>query len=316
MDRKILKDKKMKVIVYPLTNRGTYSEFNNLLIFAYYAKLQGLKFMIDDRSWSGKFRQGLNDYFDLPDELFYRSGLKTNSAFLNTSTGEKKWINRARIIIQIFRRILLKLQTRLLTGNIDNAIFHWNKSRLIRYTPYLSDKGDVEWPISQFQILNNYYFRYNATVSSLIAKSKAELSEILEGPYIGVHLRRGDKIGREMDSISLLVYKQFIMDQNIKNVYLTGDSYEEIQKLRNLLPKDFTVHSNTDTSMKGFNESIFKKYDAHERYKSMIILLTDVELLVSSTVFIGTFSSCLSQYVGMRRDLRNCHSVDCSWRFE
>lgn len=307
---------KKKKLIYHLTNRGTYSELNNLLIFAFLAERLDMDFFIDDRCWSGKFKKGFADYFDTKNVAIHTVGPKIESFSLNAATGKSLFKNRLVMIFYYIKKFFIKKYLKYFFPENEYAMNLWLKSRLIRYAPYIDQREKTCWPLESFIKLNSTLLKYNADVEKYINLQYEKVTGYLGNDFLACHLRRGDKVGREMGFIPLRVYAEEIVKSGYQKIFICTDSYKDFCDLCKILPKEFLCFSFADSTSTGFSENKFRKSLGDKKYQEMISLFSDVEIMIRSKYFIGTYSSCMGQYIGLRRNLKDSKSLDNHWCFE
>lgn len=303
----------MPEFIFNLTNRGTFSELNNLILAHSYSKRMGGTFKIDDRSWSGSAEKGLNDYFEIDPTLLWNKGPKLESLFFNFANGLGPLRNRLNKLIFLPKKNYHKFYNKMFHKNIlftNDFFFRYN---FLKYTPYVSEEGKIKFPFEYLNESNDFLLKYNNSTQKRIMADSEKVKSHLGGKFVGLHLRKGDKVNLEMGDIPLSIYKSVLVKTGIKNVFVATDSYIAFEKLRDLMPKEFNLVTFSDVMTEGWVESEFRARKGEERKTEMLRLFSDVEILIKSNQFIGTYSSCLSQYIGLRRKNLNCLSLDNSW---
>ena len=96
-------------------------------------------------------------------------------------------------------------------------------------------------------------------------------------------------------------------------VSATGDVKDELKSI--LVAEGFNVYCNTAVTQTGFDESLFNTKDKKSRYIDTLNMLLDMDILIHSSFFIGTYTSNVSRivplYVGFGKSL----SLDDEWNF-
>lgn len=136
--------------------------------------------------------------------------------------------------------------------------------------------------------------------------------------YIAVHIRRGDKIvSREMKELGLSLYIDAVKGKKhiSRNVFIATDDGSVTDKLKSVLVAEgFNVYWNTAVTQTGFDESLFNTKDKKSRYIDTLNMLLDMDILIHSSFFIGTYTSNVSRivplYVGFDKSL----SLDDEWK--
>ncbi len=303
----------MNEIIFNLTNRGTFSELNNLILAHSYATRLGSSFKIDDRCWSGSAEKGLNDYFVIDSDLLWNKGPKLESLFYNFANGLGPLQNRINKLKFLPKKKYHKIYNKLVNKNssFTNEIF--DKYNFLKYTPYISTEGKIKFPFEYLNESNDFLLNYNDLTKNKIQSDLRKIEKQFDGKFVGLHLRRGDKVNLEMGNIPLEIYRAALLGEGVKNIFVATDSLLAFKRLKKIMPKNYNLLCFSDVMTEGWVESEFRSRHGCERKNEMLRLFSDVEILISSTKFIGTYSSCLSQYVGLRRKDTNCLSLDNSW---
>lgn len=133
--------------------------------------------------------------------------------------------------------------------------------------------------------------------------------------YVGVHLRRGDKM-KEVRAIPLEYYAQAVrlMDPGSNRVYVASDDCKAVHKLERLVVGK-QVHSLCDQDNGGHNQRDWNTLSFKKRRKATIMLLADMIALAKADIFIGTFSSNLGKVVHLLRSQKaeTTISLDDGW---
>ena len=135
--------------------------------------------------------------------------------------------------------------------------------------------------------------------------------------YIGVHIRRGDKItSKEMEEIRLDKYVNTIINYKSvsSNVFIATDDTSIINDIKEKLNfHGFNIFYNSKNQSTGFNEAFFNKASKQTRREETINVLFDMDVLIHSKFFIGTYTSNLSRVVPFFLGLDKCISLDNDW---
>jgi len=170
------------------------------------------------------------------------------------------------------------------------------------------------------QLLYPHIYHYKKNTSKAISRVFREMGITNETRYIGVHIRRGDKV-REAIPVATEVYAAAAVaaakglaitideakaskTQAITKIFLATDEPSEIGKFKNAIRDDMEVivqPSRTTVNLQSRDYT-----DAETMYS----LLSDIEALRRSEVFIGTASSNIGTLVSMMRGNRPSISLD------
>lgn len=139
--------------------------------------------------------------------------------------------------------------------------------------------------------------------------------EFKKKEYIGVHIRRGDKItSNESKNITKDKYINEILNHSkIQNIVICTDdtefSNEVIKEL--LTKKNFNIFIKNKTT-KGYDQSEFNNLSSELKRDHLIDFLNDIQILINSKIFICTFSSNVSRFIALFRNGNN-YSLDIPW---
>lgn len=135
-----------------------------------------------------------------------------------------------------------------------------------------------------------------------------------ESPYIGLHVRRGDKLWSEAKLTPVEVYLQSAVEyfennstmnvDDIKGIWLASDDPTVILEVIELasiyfpnIPEDSIIFSSDNKYKEATTTSVL------QGYRSFVYMLSDIEKLSKAELFVGTFSSNLGRHVAVHRDI-------------
>lgn len=186
----------------------------------------------------------------------------------------------------------------------NNEILYHNQYEVD--TPFI--KGNV---VTVSHQLIQLIWNYNAKVKSEIRNIKSSVN--IKVPYAAIHIRRGDKFEEAspitLDSYFTLVDK--ISQQDDYPVFIASDDRRVIEEARELYPRRPIFHFNFPVLNKGFHNADFtESLTKTEQIDSIVRLLSEIEMLVNGTLFVGTFSSNIGMFVGMARNGEHIYGVE------
>ncbi len=318
LSRRIVKNMDVKhienrnIVVYSLTGRGLYSELINLVLASVYCEKNSLELVVNTYNWNAKYKLGWNDYFSsslkVSDSIFssqiHFQGFKYQ---ITIKSFVKNPIREIKHVILCLLNIVFKLKTgNFLTHDIVSCM---------RDQEFVLSLGTLEkWKAIFINKINEIYI-LNTQLKNELDACICELG-LKNLDYIGMHIRRGDKIkSKEMDHFSLDSYVREIVNckHKTRNVYIATDDISIIDSFKRKLGSEYNVLYNKGAKSKGFNEAKFNKKSRKTRFWDMKMTLLDVEILSASSFFIGTYSSNLSRIVPCLRNFENCRSMDIEW---
>lgn len=300
---------KKSKIIYSLTTRGLFSEILNLVLAIVYAKLYCKRIIVNTYNWNARIEKGWEDYF-LPTikctNNFFSSQLRI---FTQEKISLSNMHNSKRQFLRFYVNYLaysfykfFHLKTQL--G--DDVFFKMRN-------PEFVDNNDI---IRLMSITIKDIYKYNERTASFLRTRKMELK--IPSDYVGVHIRRGDKITmHEMEKIDLKTYIDKILEYKhiSDNIYIATDDSSIIPYMRNTLSNlGFHVFFNANYIQKGFKESSFNTKNIKDRYDDMMNTLFDIDVLFNSKLFIGTYSSNMSRIIPLFIGFDRCISLDENWK--
>lgn len=301
----------MKKIIYCLTKRGLFSELSNLALAKLYSDNYGYKLIVNTRIWNVRIRDGMADYFRCKIS-------ETHSIFSAQDkiyTKEAPWIgkiyyNPIEFCSYYGMRLLNAIYMLLCPfSRLSKDIF--SEMRSITFINQFESKTFR----NEFSQAFKSIYIYNDESEAYIAKRRKDLG--INGDYISVHVRRGDKItSGEMSDINLDVYLNKICQKLYvsHSLYVATDDYRVVSYFEEKL-KDHNVKVffNENNKQMGFDERNFNNMSKSDIKKNVLNMLFDMDMLIHSNYFIGTYSSNIGRLVPLFIGFGNCYSVDVPW---
>jgi hypothetical protein len=302
---------KKNKIIYSLSTRGMYSELFNLCLAIVYAQHLQVRLKLNTWLWNSRIKKGWEDYF----EPTLNSSNNPFPAQDKVYTNEKPWIGKIyykpkEFYTFYFRLILNKIYQvfhpcHLLTKDIFVDM---------RSKEFIHDILGKD-AFSQMAISFKQIYQLNRKTKQYIAKHIEEIN--LPDDYIGVHIRRGDKItSEEMREIHLDKYIKTISEYKSisNNIYIATDNISIINELKpQLAVLGFNLFFNICNHSLGFEEAKFNQASKQVKQEETLNVLLDMEVLVHAKFFIGTYTSNLSRVVPFFLGLDHCISLDNDW---
>ena len=302
----------MKKIIYSLTHRGLYSELVNLALAKVYADKYNYRLLVNSRNWNSKIDNGLSDWF-IPYFEETHSILTYQEKIYNN---EKPWIGKIYYNPSAFWGYWRE--------RLYNKIFKFfNPTALLSKESFQRmHSGDFLSQYSEGELLNavsnsfKKFYKYNALTQNTISEKKQYIN--IPDNYISVHIRRGDKIVTgEMEDINLNIYVDAIRKYSYisNNIYIATDDVTVISYIsKKLSDIDIKIYYNKENKLKGFEEKTYNLKSDSVRRDEVLNMLFDMDMMINSSFFIGTFSSNVGCVVAMYLGLDKCHSIDVSWK--
>ena len=302
----------MKIIIYSLTHRGLYSELVNLALAKVYADKYNYRLLVNSRNWNSKIDNGLSDWF-IPYFEETHSILTYQEKIYNN---EKPWIGKIYYNPSAFWGYWRE--------RLYNKIFKFfNPTALLSKESFQRmHSGDFLSQYSEDELLNavsnsfKKFYNYNVLTQNNISEKKQYIN--IPDNYISIHIRRGDKIVTgEMEDINLNIYVDAIRKYSYisNNIYIATDDVTVISYIsKKLSDIDIKIYYNKENKLKGFDEKTYNLKSDSVRRDEVLNMLFDMDMMINSSFFIGTFSSNVGCVVAMYLGLDKCHSIDVSWK--
>lgn len=299
------------IIIYSLSTRGMYSELFNLCLAIVYANHHQKYLKLNTWLWNSRINKGWEDYFE--PTLDYSNN--PFSAQDKVYSNEKPWIGKIyykpKEFFSFYYRLILNYIYKIIYPHylLTKDVFERMRSK-----EFISDiLGKDAFSLMAFTFKQVYVLNHNT--KDYLSKRKNNLK--LPNDYIGVHIRRGDKItSKEMEEIRLDKYVNTIINYKSisSNVFIATDDTSIINDIKEkLYPHGFNIFYNRQNQSTGFNEAIFNHASKQTRREETINVLLDMDVLIHSKFFIGTYTSNLSRVVPFFLGLDKCISLDNDW---
>lgn len=279
---------------------GFFSEYNNMIFTLHYCLQHNIKFILNSNAANFSFNKGWEDYF-LPYAAECQFIL---SKYYNTRLAPPVIVRfRDKIGFYIFKLFLRLKKIDMVTCQIISEA--------------LKQKTDINYPIPALG-LNGTLFENCWKLSELIWQFqpdiKAEIEKIKDSliipePYIGFHIRRGDK-KIETNLVPVVNYfREAEKFTSIRSGFVATDDYTVIEELTQIFPS-WTINTLSTGIERGYTQNIQARKLKQQVRSEMIRLFAEIELLAKSELFFGTFSSNVSLYLAWRIPREKCFGVD------
>jgi len=315
-----------KLIFHLGAEAGFFSEYNNMILAMLYCLKHRIRFTLFSADANFKYEKGWTDFF-LPfceeEQNHYHAlhhrrrplQLAKNAGNSIVSFVHNQIINPARLQKNKLQDRLTRLRyfpearssyftyelwDRFHSGYMQNTDFN---------IPELGIIGDVR---DGSRVLIELTWRYQPEVEKEIKKNINTIE--LPAEYIGLHIRGGDKIiERELEEIETYIVKAESLS-SCRTAFVLTDDYRVIIELQKNYSQwnFFTLCEKTSL---GYYHNAFNKEDNAFKRDQHIKLFASLDLLSKAALFIGTYSSNIGMFLGMRMDRTKCFGVDFDdWR--
>ena len=279
-------DNANRTFLYIMWNRaGFSSELNQVLLGFAYSVASRRHFLIDSRRWNyGNF----NKYFHFQSN---RSYFQLNYTFLNENNFENDQIQHLKTT-----RIGLQIKK------------FW---RATQHVQSIALKRRVA-----------HYLWQTMTKETSVFIKKYIISNMSN--YIGVHVRRGDKLVKEARPVPLQKYihtieRKMLMKNTSRNIFVSSDDPSVIEGFRQLKPawNFFCIHNDyhNRTQRHSHDQSDFNRLSAKEKNYQTRCFMCELQMLASAKYVLCSMSSnvCRLTQVLRYQHPSTAISLDRSW---
>ena len=167
--------------------------------------------------------------------------------------------------------------------------------------PSIGFRGSLQQLCAQ---LVNITWKYNEETQKRIDELIAPLN--LPKEYAAIHVRRGDK-ATEIQHTPIQAYMEKLGGK-YHNLFVASDDYSVVEEVRKLYP-DQQVWTLCTPAERGYDQAKADAESPEEKEKNRIVLFAIMEVLNRATKFVGTYSSNMGMFMGMRNP-KICQGVD------
>lgn len=296
-----LNQKKERRVIFQLTQRGFFSEINNLVLAILYCLENNIEFVLHSRGWAASVNLGWQDYF----QPFCK---ETNNPFFNRESVFGVAPGRA-------ARACDHIQRRWLPRYL-NAQDIWPDMRSPEFLarefniPELGISGDL---FHAAQVILQMIFRPRAEITRYLEEKNDLLRDL--SPYVSVHIRRGDKVfggGREAEKIEIDDYIDKIksLKPESNQIFISTDDYSVVDEFMDKTPQEWKITTFCSQTSEGYVQREFNNSGKDQKYADILALLTDIRFLSRAEWFVGTYSSNVALFVALLLGRDRCCSLD------
>lgn len=260
--------------VFNLTQRGFYSEVNNLLNAVLFGLAKRRRLIVDQSGFEG---QHWTDFFtaDLP---------TAPSSLIRTVP--KEWLVDG--VTHPGFRLIRKWVTR------RHTRFPW------LWLPEIGPGSVFDVKRSVARMLTTPRF-------------SQDIPSELEPPFAAFHIRRGDKLDtREGDHVAASAYVDLLNRKapEVRSIFVMTDDYRCVEEIQTASPER-TVKSFCLPSERGYQQGEFSAMDVERKRASRKQLIAETQIAAASYLFIGGFKSNVARFVTLwHNQPARCFSID------
>ena len=283
------------------TDAGFFSEYNNMVLAILYCLERKIKFSLYSKTANFAFEQGWNDFF-------YPFCDESHFILNNTFNKRPYQVNSNKAIVA--KGLKSILGTNFFTQDLWDLFRSGEFANTKFNVPELKLKGASLLEASTK--INSIIWKYNKRSAEYINYIKNSVN--IPQDYVSIHIRSGDKY-KEAAVFSLDQYMEFaIRHSHNKVAFISTDDYSNIEELRAKYV-DWTFLSLCSPSERGYFQQDFNKKEKLEKYLHHLKLFASLDICAKSSKFIGTISSNIGMFIGMRLEESKCLFLDSdSWR--
>jgi hypothetical protein len=282
------------------TIAGFFSEYNHMVFAIVYCLNHQIKFVLSSVENNFSIEKGWQDFF-LPfcEETHNRFHCKYNMRGVPPLTLVQDYS------AAVFRKLI---GVKYLTYQVMGSVRQQQTTDRV-HIPALGLEGDF---FTACQQVVAHTWVYQPAVAQDVASRIARLA--LPSRYVGVHIRGGDK-AVEHKLFTPADYMRKVQElTDCKAIFVATDDYETIRGLQAEFPA-YTFFTSCSSLANGYQQEAFNVQHKEAKRNDLLDLFADVDMLSAAELFVGTYSSNVGMYVGMRRNTNTCHALDFEqWR--
>jgi hypothetical protein len=279
---------------------GFFSEYNNMILTLHYCLDHNIRFVLNSNSANFSFRRGWEDYF-LPfsDECQFVLSKYYNARLAPPFVGRI----RDKMGFFIFRLFLKLKKIDFVTWQILPEALKQKAD--LHYT--LTGLGLSGTLFENCRALSESIWKFRPDIEAEIETIAASLT--IPVPYVGFHIRRGDKI-KETSLVPVTDFFQKAEKMTtIRTGFVATDDYTVIEELREKF-SSWTIYTLSGGMERGYSQNVQARKSKLQVRSEMIRLFAEIEMLAKAHLFFGTFSSNVSLYLAWRIPRERCFGVD------
>ena len=257
---------------------GFYSEFNSMVLAILYCRRHGIDFRLFSKDALFSINSGWDDYFlpfckETQFPLHHRINLR----------GQKPTGRKNRLFLYFYKLLFPRT---ILTFELWDTFRNIDKTELTtEETKRLSG------------LLINEIYRFNPPIRKRIDSMIDSLN--LHGPFIGFHIRGGDKhFEHELLSVDKYISRAEQLS-DIRQGFISTDDYRNFETLCKQYP-NWHFYTLTPPTDQGYFQDQFTKLTPQQRREELLIMFASMELLCRADLAICTYSSNIGMFLGMR----------------
>lgn len=295
-----------KLVFHFGVDSGFFSEYNNMLLAMLYCLKHRIKFVLYAEHTQFGLDNGWNDFFQpFPSVNTHRINKDYNlRPYIVEQSKEAKLqkLIKYKGIVTAYKTLygIDYLTQDLWAHHRDPAFAHevFDVPALGLHRATL---------LEATELFIRHFWRYNERSAAVVAAFAASVP--LPAQYVSLHVRAGDKT-TEIQAFDFSEYMgraaQFSANQQ---AFVLTDDYTVVEQLRLQYPA-WAFHTLCEPTERGYFQGSFVRQDKAHKYRHHLRLFAELDLAAASTKFIGTYSSNVGMFMGMRTGEAHCAGVD------
>ena len=280
-------------LIWHLSDRGLGSEINVMLLAILYALSNDMQFALCSKNWNARWHKGWQDYF----EPFCHE-------VCHPAVASAK--HRRDISSTTLSEIGLGDHQVVLTWDVFDQIWNPAFTNQVFDLPQIGVSGDA---YALCRLLMPMIWRLNRRSSEAVSQMQGTLL-LSPDQYKSMHIRRGDKIS-EAKPVEIHKYMERIIasPEHHRVCHVMTDDSSVLEELR-LHYRNMDFYSLCRGSMQGHEQAGYNAMTNPDRRCSTYLLLAELQLVMKSSHFVGTFSSNIGRLAALLCGVDRTSGVD------
>ncbi|MCC8424339.1 hypothetical protein [Mucilaginibacter sp. UR6-11] len=266
---------------------GFYSEFNNMIFGMIYCLKYQYRFVLYTGNSKFNINKGWTDFFEpFCEEI-------TSSSFhkkFNRREIAPKIKPKNRLVWWAYRlfngntALTYELFSRFYNGDFEKEQFDF---------PELGLKGNLRDISREFvKMVYQFNFETKTNIQPIMGSVNLPVG------YISLNIRRGDK-DTEFNFVPVSVYVDKAREQSgLKDIFILTDDYTVIENLQRDYPY-LNFYTLVKKEERGYVHADFMKESPQKRQTDLVKLFASIQLMASSTLAVGTYTTNPGLFLGM-----------------
>ena len=297
-----------KKLVFRLgVDSGFFSEYNNMVLAMLYCLRHSIKFELYSDFTKFTIRDGWNDFF-VPFGNANHHRINKDYNLRPYIVEQSKEAPLQKLVKYRYIRAAYKILFNVDYMTQDLWAYHRDpKFAEERFDfPALGLHGAPLLEATQKFI--QAFWRYNTQTAAAVAGHIHSVELPTDG-YVSLHVRAGDKFTEtEMFDFSEYMKPAMELSHNRKAFIMTDD-FTVVELLQKQYA-DWQFWTLCTPADRGYFHTKFIKHDQNEKYQHHLRLFAEIDIAAKAEHFIGTYSSNIGMFMGMRIGEERCRCID------